>query len=357
MVETLRDLGVVVDHPAPNVYEVAVGRRRLAVRAARGGGQDARQLHPPRAAAGALRAGHHQQPRRRPDRPAAGRPPRRRDARAGRRDRLPQRLLLRARRPAACAAARSRFPLVSVMGTENAMLAATLAEGHTTIRPAAQEPEVDDLIAFLQADGRRGRADRARHDRGRGPQAPARRRAPGHPRPHRGRHVRRRGGRDRRPGHPRAAPRATTSARSSTSLERVGVGVAVRRRTPIEVDGTALRDGGYPRARHRDRAVPGPRHRPPAADVRPAHPGDRARRTSTRRSSRTASSGSPSCAGWAPRSRSSTATTPPITGPAPLARRRGRDRRPARRRLADPGRPGRRGHDHHPRRAPRSPGL
>ena len=35
------------------------------------------------------------------------------------------------------------------MGTENAMLAATLAEGHTTIRPAAQEPEVDDLIGFL----------------------------------------------------------------------------------------------------------------------------------------------------------------------------------------------------------------
>ena len=33
------------------------------------------------------------------------------------------------------------------------MLAATLAEGHTVIRPAAQEPEVDDLIAFLQAMG------------------------------------------------------------------------------------------------------------------------------------------------------------------------------------------------------------
>lgn len=42
-----------------------------------------------------------------------------------------------------------RFPQVTVMGTENAMLAATLAEGHTVIRPAAQEPEVDDLIAFL----------------------------------------------------------------------------------------------------------------------------------------------------------------------------------------------------------------
>jgi UDP-N-acetylglucosamine 1-carboxyvinyltransferase len=45
------------------------------------------------------------------------------------------------------------FPIVSVMGTENAMLAATLAEGHTTIRPAAQEPEVDDLILFLQKMG------------------------------------------------------------------------------------------------------------------------------------------------------------------------------------------------------------
>jgi UDP-N-acetylglucosamine 1-carboxyvinyltransferase len=39
------------------------------------------------------------------------------------------------------------------MGTENAILAATLADGRTTIRPAAQEPEVDDLIAFLQKMG------------------------------------------------------------------------------------------------------------------------------------------------------------------------------------------------------------
>ena len=46
-----------------------------------------------------------------------------------------------------------RFPFVSVMGTENAMLAATLADGHTVIRPAAQEPEVDDLVAFLQKMG------------------------------------------------------------------------------------------------------------------------------------------------------------------------------------------------------------
>ncbi len=33
------------------------------------------------------------------------------------------------------------------------MLAATLADGHTVIRPAAQEPEVDDLIEFLQKMG------------------------------------------------------------------------------------------------------------------------------------------------------------------------------------------------------------
>ena len=33
------------------------------------------------------------------------------------------------------------------------MLAATLADGHTVIRPSAQEPEVDDLIAFLKKMG------------------------------------------------------------------------------------------------------------------------------------------------------------------------------------------------------------
>src|SRR4029079_19201691 len=45
------------------------------------------------------------------------------------------------------------FPQVTVMGTENAMLAATLADGHTVIRPAAQEPEVDDFIDFLHKMG------------------------------------------------------------------------------------------------------------------------------------------------------------------------------------------------------------
>jgi UDP-N-acetylglucosamine 1-carboxyvinyltransferase len=49
--------------------------------------------------------------------------------------------------------ARIAFPYVTVMGTENAMLAATLARGTTVIENAAQEPEVDDLVAMLQAMG------------------------------------------------------------------------------------------------------------------------------------------------------------------------------------------------------------
>jgi len=45
------------------------------------------------------------------------------------------------------------FPQITVMGTENAMLAAVLADGHTVIEPAAREPEIDDLIEFLQKMG------------------------------------------------------------------------------------------------------------------------------------------------------------------------------------------------------------
>ena len=58
-----------------------------------------------------------------------------------------------ARSPGRLRGADITFPKVTVMGTENALLAAALADGHTTIRPAAQEPEVDDLIAFLQQMG------------------------------------------------------------------------------------------------------------------------------------------------------------------------------------------------------------
>jgi UDP-N-acetylglucosamine 1-carboxyvinyltransferase len=57
--------------------------------------------------------------------------------------------------PGGLRGARVRFPQVTVMGTENAMLAATLAHGTTIIENAAQEPEVDDLIEMLGAMGAR----------------------------------------------------------------------------------------------------------------------------------------------------------------------------------------------------------
>ncbi len=45
------------------------------------------------------------------------------------------------------------FPLISVTGTETLMMAATLAEGTTTLRNAALEPEIAHLAQFLNAHG------------------------------------------------------------------------------------------------------------------------------------------------------------------------------------------------------------
>lgn len=48
-----------------------------------------------------------------------------------------------------------RFPMVTVTGTENVMLAATLARGVTTIENAAREPEIVDLATLLASMGAR----------------------------------------------------------------------------------------------------------------------------------------------------------------------------------------------------------
>src|SRR3954471_17405379 len=149
MAETLRDLGVVVDHPSDNVYEVASG--------------DVEWLFVPLEAAARMRASFMLLGPllTRFGRVIISNPG---GDRIGRR---PVDLHVEAMRalgasieyrngyyfataPGRLRGGEVRFPLVSVMGTENAMLAATLAEGRTVIRPAAQEPEVDDLIAFLQ---------------------------------------------------------------------------------------------------------------------------------------------------------------------------------------------------------------
>jgi UDP-N-acetylglucosamine 1-carboxyvinyltransferase len=152
MAETLHDLGVVVDHPEANVYEVASG--------------DVVWLFVPLEAAAKMRASFMLLGPllTRFGRVIISNPG---GDRIGRR---PVDLHVEAMRtlgatieyrngyyfataPGRLRGTEIRFPFVSVMGTENAMLAATLADGHTVIRPAAQEPEVDDLIAFLQKMG------------------------------------------------------------------------------------------------------------------------------------------------------------------------------------------------------------
>jgi UDP-N-acetylglucosamine 1-carboxyvinyltransferase len=152
MAETLRDLGVVVDHPGSNVYEVASG--------------DVDWLFVPLEAAAKMRASFMLLG------PLLSRFGRVIISNPGgdRIGRRPVDLHVEAMRtlgatieyrngyyfataPGRLRGTEIRFPFVSVMGTENAMLAATLADGHTVIRPAAQEPEVDDLIVFLQKMG------------------------------------------------------------------------------------------------------------------------------------------------------------------------------------------------------------
>jgi UDP-N-acetylglucosamine 1-carboxyvinyltransferase len=152
MTETLRDLGVVVDHPESNVYEVASG--------------DVEWLFVPLEAAAKMRASFMLLG------PLLSRFGRVIISNPGgdRIGRRPVDLHVEAMRtlgatieyrngyyfataPGRLRGTEVRFPFVSVMGTENAMLAATLADGHTVIRPAAQEPEVDDLIEFLRKMG------------------------------------------------------------------------------------------------------------------------------------------------------------------------------------------------------------
>lgn len=152
MVETLRDLGVVVDHPASNTYEVAAG--------------DVDWLFVPLEAAAKMRASFillgpllarfGRVIISNPGGDRIGRRPVNLHVEAMKR--LGAEVSYKngyyfAQAPGRLRGGQVGFPAVTVMGTENAMLAATLADGHTTIRPAAQEPEVDDLIAFLRKMG------------------------------------------------------------------------------------------------------------------------------------------------------------------------------------------------------------
>ena len=152
MVGVLRDLGVVVDHPAPNTYEVVAG--------------DVEWLFVPLEAAAKMRASFillgpllARFGRVIMSNPGGDRIGRRPvnlhvDAmRAMGADIEYRNGYYFARTPGRLRGTEIGFPQVTVMGTENAILAATLAEGQTIIRPAAREPEVDDLIALLQKMG------------------------------------------------------------------------------------------------------------------------------------------------------------------------------------------------------------
>jgi UDP-N-acetylglucosamine 1-carboxyvinyltransferase len=152
MAETLADLGVVVDHPAPNTYEVSAG--------------DVDWLFVPLEAAAKMRASFMllgpllsrfgEVVISNPGGDRIGRRPvdLHVDAMRAMGATIDYRYgYYYAKAPGRLRGTEIRFPIVSVMGTENAMLAATLADGHTVIRPAAREPEVDDLIAFLQKMG------------------------------------------------------------------------------------------------------------------------------------------------------------------------------------------------------------
>ena len=152
MAETLSDLGVVVDHPGPNTYEVSAG--------------DVDWLFVPLEAAAKMRASFMllgpllsrfgEVVISNPGGDRIGRRPvdLHVDAMRAMGASIDYRYgYYYAKAPGRLRGTEIRFPFVSVMGTENAMLAATLADGHTVIRPAAQEPEIDDLIGFLQKMG------------------------------------------------------------------------------------------------------------------------------------------------------------------------------------------------------------
>jgi len=152
MAEVLSDLGVVVEHPEPNTYEVSAGDidwNFVPLEAAARMRASFILLGPLLARIGKVIISN-------PGGDRIGRRPV--DLHVEAMQALGATIEYRngyyyAQAPGRLRGGEVVFPHVTVMGTENAILAATLADGHTTIRPAAQEPEIDDLITLLQAMG------------------------------------------------------------------------------------------------------------------------------------------------------------------------------------------------------------
>ena len=353
MAQTLTELGVVVEHPEPNVYEVAAGDVEW-------------QFVPLEAAAkmrasfmllGPLLARYGRVIISNPGGDRIGRRPVNLHVEAMRT--LGAQIEYRngyyfATAPGRLRGAEIRFPFVSVMGTENAMLAATLADGHTVLRPAAQEPEVDDLIACLQKMGaeiERTYPDTIEIEGKKRLRGAEHRVIP-----------------DRIEAGTFVVAGAVTGGKITLTgapcehlgafvetMGRAGVGVSCGKDT-IEVDGSALDGEGFKAVDIETADVPGPRHGPAAPDVRAAHPGEghltRARddlRGPSRVDERASADGCLDRHQGQPHGRDQGSRAP--------AWRRRRDRRPARRSLPDPRGTRRERHDHDPRCTPRSPGL
>ena len=151
MVELLADLGADVEWTGPNDVRVdAAGveqdrpRRRARAR-------DSRVVPARRPAARALRARHRAATGRGRDRPPAARHAR---ARASRLSGPTSRSTVSTSSPrTVCAGTRMYLDEASVMGTENAIMAAVLAEGETVLGNAACEPHIQDLCRFLVSLG------------------------------------------------------------------------------------------------------------------------------------------------------------------------------------------------------------
>ena len=351
MADTLRDLGVTVDHPADNVYEVASG--------------DVEWLFVPLEAAAKMRASFillgpllsrfGRVIISNPGGDRIGRRPVNLHVDAMRA--LGAEIEYRngyyfAKAPGRLRGGAVDFPFVSVMGTENAILAAVLADGRTVIRPAAQEPEVDDLIEFLTkmgAEVTRTAPDTVEIEGRKRLRGADHRVVP-----------------DRIEAGTFVVAAAITGGRVTLegapcehlaafveTLGRVGVSVSCGRDT-IEVSG-ADRDA-YRAVDIETAPYPGLATDLQPPDLRPADPGGRGEprprsdlRGPTRVPRRAPPDGRPG------RDRRPPSRHDP--GPQPAPRRRDGDRRPSSRRVDDPGRARRRRGVDDPRRAPRSPGV
>ena len=259
-----------------------------------------------------------------------------------------------ARAPGRLRGGEVRFPFVTVMGTENAMMAATLADGHTVIRPAAAEPEVDDLIAFLQkmgADIERTYADTIEINGRRRLRGADHRVIP-----------------DRIEAGTFMVAAAVTGGEISLRgadanhldavlrvLEETGVDVECSEDL-VRVSGARLLDGGYRATDIETAPYPGL-----ATDVQPPIS---VLLTQARGTSRVHEAIFEDRLDWMGELRRMGATVDvvdshhaEIRGPSAAPRGRRRHQRPARRRLADPRRARGARHHHDPRRAPRAPGL